>query len=152
MARKQEVLVVESGNVVPFEKLTPAAIVGVNTNLQMEEALLPEEFQGQKLEVLQTGFNPSVDWVNKGNFVAGVYTGYEEKVGPNNAMLYNFIAKNGKPFSVWGTTVLDRAFDAAFKSGTLKPGYLTMITYVADVPSKFEANPTKLFHIQVVKK
>jgi len=133
-------------------KLVPAATVGMNTNLPLDPKLIPSEFQGVDLEVIQTGFNPSVVWNEPGNFCAGVYTGFEEKIGPNNANLYNFETKQGKPFSVWGTTILDRSMEKAIATGTIKPGYLVMLTFVGTIPSKFADNPTKLFHIAVAKK
>ena len=132
--------------------LRPAAVVGINTNLAMDPSLLPDEFKGVDLEVVQTGFNPSVVWNEPGNFCAGIFTGMEEKIGPNNANLYNFETKQGKPFSVWGTTILDRAMIVAVQKGVIRPGYLVMVTFVGTIPSKFVENPTKLFHVQVAKK
>ena len=139
---------VETAIVVP-DRMTPAAIVGNNTKLAIPQAMLPEEFQGQELEVIETGFSPTVKWVNPGNFVAGTYEGCEEKIGPNNAMLYNFDAR-GKKFSVWGTTVLDRAFKTALATGKLRPGYLVCITYLGGIPTDFQ--DAKMFNIQVVVK
>ena len=132
--------------------LTPAQVQGLNTSkISIDPASLPDEFKGVTFEVIETGFDPTVKWNKPGDFIIGVYTGQEKEVGPNKARLYNFDAK-GRAFGVWGTTVLDRAFDGALKAGILKPGYLLMITYAADVPSDYEANPTKLFHMQVAKK
>lgn len=138
----------ETALVVPAT-LTPAAVVGMNTKLAIPQSMLPEEFQGQTLEVLETGFAPTVKWVNPGNMVAGVFVGMETGVGPNKANLYNFDAK-GKKFGVWGTTVLDRTFDMAIKSGQLKPGYLVCIIYLGGIPTDFQ--DAKMFNIQVVKK
>ncbi len=148
MKKKDQSTHVEMALVVP-QKLVPAAIVGTNTRLTIDQSLLPKEFQGQQLEQIETGFAPTVKWVNPGNFVAGVYTGMETEVGPNKAKLYNFDA-NGMPFSVWGTTVLDRAFDHAIKSGQLRPGYLVCITYLGGIPTDYQ--DAKMFNIQVVKK
>lgn len=146
----QKVETPETSLVIP-ERITPAAIVGMNTKLEIPQEMLPQEFQGQSLETLETGFAPTVKWVNPGNFVAGVFLGYEQKVGPNNANLYSFDAK-GKQFGVWGSTVLDRTLLTAIKTGQLKPGYMVCITFVATIPSDHEGNDTKLFNIQVVKK
>ena len=149
MAKKTHVEnTVETALVVP-QSMTPAAILGTNTKLAIPQNMLPEEFQGQTLEVIETGFAPTVKWENPGNYVAGVYEGYEEKVGPNNATLYQFDAR-GKKFGVWGTTVLDRAFKAALASGQLKPGYLVCITYLGGIPTDYQ--DAKMFNIQVVVK
>jgi hypothetical protein len=42
----------------------------------------------------------------KGEF-EGNYLGFEENVGPNNSMLYNFKSLDGEAVAVWGSTVLD---------------------------------------------
>ena len=131
--------------------LTPANVVGLENKVEIDLNSLPKEFKNIKFEVIQTGFSPTVKWENPGEFVAGVYEGMEEKTGPNNTRLYNFDAK-GKLFGVWGTTVLDRAFDNALKSGILRPGYMVIITFVATTPSDFEDHPTKLFTMHVAKK
>jgi len=133
----------------PITALTPAAVIGVSTQLSIAQELLPEEFRGVGLEVIETGFSPTVKWNQPGNFIAGQYLSFEEKVGPNSSRLYNFKAKNGKSFGVWGTTVLDRAFDAAILAGTIAPGRLLMITFMGSVPTDKE--PCKLFHIAVAK-
>ena len=138
----------ETALVIP-ERLSPAPVVGTNTRMEIPQNMLPEEFQGQQLEVIETGFAPTVKWTNPGNFVAGVYEGVEKNVGPNNANLYAFDAK-GKKFGVWGTTVLDRALRAALSSGQLKPGYLVCITYLGGIPTDYQ--DAKMFNIQVVKK
>ena len=127
------------------KELTPAAVIGTNTKIELDQRLLPEEFQGQRLETIETGFAPTVKWVTPGNFVAGVYESTEHDVGPNKANLYNFDAK-GKKFGVWGTTVLDRAFD----TGAIKPGNLVCITYLGGIPTDFQ--DAKMFNIQVVRK
>ena len=129
----------------PVTELTPAAVIGSNTKIEIAQELLPEEFQGQQLQTIDTGFSPTVKWVNPGNFVAGVFESIESDVGPNKAKLYNFEAK-GKKFGVWGTTVLDRAF----ATGMIKPGYLVCITYLGGIPTDFQ--DAKMFNIQVVKK
>jgi hypothetical protein len=132
----------------PITALSPAAVIGMSTRIEIPQALLPEEFQGQELEVIETGFDPTVKWVNPGNFVAGVYEGFKEGIGPNKSRLYQFTAK-GKPFGVWGTTVLDRAFDAALESKQISPGRKVMITYVGSVET--DKQPCKIFHIAVAK-
>jgi len=138
----------ETALVVP-QTMTPAAILGTNTKLAIPQNMLPEEFQGQTLEVIETGFAPTVKWENPGNYVVGVYEGKEEQVGPNKATLYNFDAR-GKKFGVWGTTVLVRAFGAALANGQLKPGYLVCITYLGGIPTDYQE--AKMFNIQVVVK
>jgi len=146
--QKEETTAVETALIVP-DKITPAPIIGTNTRMEIPQSMLPEEFQGQQLEVIETGFAPTVKWANPGNFVAGVYEGMESGVGPNNANLYNFDAK-GKRFGVWGTTVLDRALGAALETGQLKPGYLVCITYLGGIPTDYQ--DAKMFNIQVVVK
>ena len=154
MAKKQEVATVADQEVVELSvptALTPAAVVGSNTKIVIDQALLPEEFQGQELETIETGFSPTVKWVTPGNYVAGVYVSTEQGVGPNKANLYNFVlpAKHNRPakaFGIWGTTVLDRAF----ATGQIKPGYLCCITYLGGIPTDFQ--DAKMFNIQVVKK
>lgn len=132
-------------------EMKPAEMVGMNTNVAFDASLLPDGFKGVTFEVIQTGFNPSAVWNNPGDFVAGVYTGKEEQVGPNKAMLYNFETQSGKPFSVWGCTVLDRAFKQSEEAGLIVPGRVVMIMFVGTTPSKFEQQPTKLFQIGVAK-
>lgn len=151
MAKKnqtEEVSTPETALVIP-PSLSPAAVVGTNTKMAIPSHMLPEEFQGQQLEVLETGFAPTVKWQNPGNMVAGVFTGVEVNVGPNKANLYNFDAK-GRKFGVWGTTVLDRTFAKAIADGHLKPGYLVCIIYLGGIPTDFQ--DAKMFNIQVVKK
>lgn len=151
MAKKNEVTI-ESQEVSIPSTLRPAAVVGVNTSkISLNEDQLPEEFKGATLEIIETGFAPTVKWNAPGDYVAGVFVSMEEGVGPNKACLYTLDAK-GKQFGVWGTTVLDRAMRQAIATGQIKPGYLMMMTYITAMPSDYEANPTKLFHIQIAKK
>lgn len=153
MAKKQEV-VKDNQELVELSaptELSPAAVIGSNTKIDIDQALLPEEFQGQQLETIETGFAPTVKWVTPGNYIAGVYEHTEKEVGPNKANLYNFVlpAKAGRPekrFGVWGTTVLDRAFG----TNQIKPGYLCCITYLGGIPTDFQ--DAKMFNIQIVKK
>lgn len=130
--------------------LTPAAVVGVNSMVQIAQENLPEEFQGQELETLQTGFAPTVKWVNPGNFVGGVFVNFEEDQGPNHQRVYNFVTKkDAKPFGVWGSTVLDRSFDMHLAIGKIKPGSLVMITYMGDIQT--DQQPCRMFHLAVAK-
>ena len=140
----------ESTVVANIPTMRAAEMVGIQDEVTFDPTLLPKEFSGVTLEVVNSGFNPSAVWNSPGDFVAGVYTGKEERVGPNGAALYNFEASNGKPFSVWGTSVLDRTFAIAEKSGLIKPGRVVMIMFSGTTPSKFAENPTKLFQIGVV--
>lgn len=153
MAKREVVTISKSdiGTLSLVSKMKPADMVGMDTNVGFDASLLPNEFKGITFEVVQTGFNPSAVWNNPGDFVAGIYTGKEEQVGPNNAMLYNFETKAGKPFSVWGCTVLDRAFKQSEDAGLIVPGRVVMIMFAGTTPSKFEANPVKLFQIGVAK-
>lgn len=133
----------------PIESLTPAAVIGVSTQLDIAKELLPEEFRGVDLEVIETGFSPTVKWITPGNYIAGIFTGFEEGVGPNDSRLYNFLTKGSKKFGVWGTTVLDRAFDEGLKAGKIAPGRVLMITYMGEVPT--DKQPCKLFHVAIAK-
>lgn len=133
----------------PVSVLTPASVVGVSTQLDIAQELLPEEFRGVELEVIETGFSPTVKWVTPGNYVAGIYTDLEEGVGPNGSRLYNFTTKAGKKFGLWGTTVLDRAFDSGLKAGTIAPGRIMMITFMGEVTT--DKQPCKLFHVAIAK-
>lgn len=138
---------------VPLEteigKLVPAAVIGTATKIDLPASALPAEFGGVELETIETGFDPTVRWQKPGDFVAGVYEKTEADVGPNKSKLYTFRAKD-RTFGVWGTTVLDRAFEGAIAEGTIKPGYLVAIIYAGDVETDY--NPCKIFHIKVAKK
>lgn len=147
MAKKLVVVGESSTQVAKIAAMVPAQMAGIDTNVGFDQSLLPDEFKNIKMEVVQTGFNPSPIWETPGEFVAGIYQGHEEEVGPNKAMLYNFETKNGKPFSIWGCTTLDRAFDSSIKKGDLKPGRVVMVMFVGTTPSKFVDNPTKLFQV-----
>lgn len=153
MAKKNEVATVNNGNTLDMPStLTPATVQGMNTSKMMiDPANLPEHLRGITFEVIETGFAPTVKWGKPGDFVVGVYQGCDSDIGPNKAKLYYFDVQ-GKQFGVWGTTVLDRAMEGALSNGAIKPGYMVMVTYAADLPSDYDANPTKLFHIQVAKK
>lgn len=152
MAKKNEVAVPTTQELSMPSTLTPANVVGMNTSkMQIDPANLPEHLRGVTFEVIETGFAPTVKWTKEGEYVAGAYVRMEQGVGPNKANLYTFDAQ-GKEFGVWGTTVLDRAMEKAIERGQIKPGYMVMITFVASLPSDYEVNPTKLFHIGVVKK
>lgn len=132
------------------EKLKPAAVVGMSTKIDIDEALLPEGFKGVTLETIETGFDPTVKWNAPGDYCAGVFEGMEKGVGPNSANLYNFDA-NGKKFGVWGNTVLDRALVTAMNAKQLTPGNMVLIVYIGDIPSK-QVNPTMIFTVKVVRK
>ena len=125
----------------PVQKMVPAATIGVQNNFELAKSILPKEFQGTQFEVIDTGLPPTVKWGVPGNYVAGVYEGNEQDVGPNKSTLYHFDAK-GKKFSVWGTAVLDRVF----QSGEISIGDLLLITYIGDMPT--DLNPCKLFDVR----
>lgn len=143
--------VVESSNelIVP-KKLNPAAVLGMSTKIDIAEESLPEGFKGVNLETIETGFDPTVKWNQPGDFVAGVFEGYEKGVGPNDANLYSFDAK-GKKFGVWGNTVLDRALITAINAKQLEPGNMVLIVFIGTIPSK-QTNETMIFTIKVVRK
>lgn len=132
----------------PIAALSPASVLGVSSKMEIAESLLPSEFQGQELETIDSGFDPTVKWVNPGNFVGGIYVGMEEGVGPNKSRLYTFVA-NGQSFGVWGTTSLDTMFDHGLASGPIAPGRKMLIIYMGDVET--DKQPCKLFQIKVLK-
>lgn len=146
MSKKQEVtkeLVVAAQDLTVLDPktFTPATMIGTQTNVHIPTETLPEEFQGTQLETLETTFPPTVKWLHPGNYVAGVFVSAQEKMGPNNSWLYNFDA-NGRRFSIWGNTVLDRVF----QSGVIQPGDMLLITYIGDIAT--DMNPCKMFDVK----
>ena len=140
-------------------ELTPAAVIGVDSKVALDESQLPDEFRGVTLETLETGFAPTVKWNEVGNFAGGVYLGKEvvnvkRTVGKNTQIeennVYNFEAK-GRRFGIWGTTVLDKAFDSALEAGVIKPGYMVLVVFVGEIDVN-QPSPCKMFQIKVVKK
>lgn len=143
-----EVIPMEGNAIQPVTSLTPASVLGSSTKMVIADSLLPEEFQGQSLETLDSGFEPTVKWVNPGNFVGGTYLGFKENVGPNNSRLYSFEA-GGKPFAIWGTTALDTMMNQGLQSGLIAFARKMLVIYMGDVET--EKQPCKLFQIKVLK-
>lgn len=140
-------------------ELTPAAVIGVDSKVALDESHLPEEFRGATLETIETGFAPTVKWNVVGNFAGGVYQGMEvvsvkrtqgKTVTIEENNVYNFEAK-GRRFGIWGTTVLDKAFSNALAAGIIKPGYMVLVVFVGEIDVN-QPSPCKMFQIKVVKK
>jgi len=81
-------------------------------------------------------------WIPKeeGDSIVGVLLKTEENVGANNSMLYN-LESDGKPVSVWGSTVLDQ------KMQIIKPGDLIKIEFTGLGEAKGGKNAPKLFKV-----
>ena len=59
----------------------------------------------------------------EGDSVQGLLVKVEEKVGPNESMLYHLEQKGGEPVQVWGSTVLNS------RMAPVKEGQEVRITY-----------------------
>lgn len=143
-----QVTTIESTGIQTISSLSPATVIKVSTKMEIAESLLPEEFQGQELETLDSGFEPTVKWVVPGNFVGGIFRGSKDGVGPNQSRLYTFEA-DGRPFGIWGTTALDTMMDEGMRRGKIMPGYKMLVIYMGSVET--EKQPCKLFQIKVLK-
>lgn len=133
----------------PITRMTPAAVVGASTKVEIAQSVLPEEFQGVDFETIDSGFDPTVKWSAPGNYVGGIYTGVVAGAGPNKSRLYSFDAGGGKTFGLWGTTVLDKLFDAGLLSGQIAPGRKMLVIYIGDAETDKE--PAKLFMLKIAK-
>lgn len=89
--------------------------------------------------------NPNT-WVyeKEGDSITGVLLKTEEDVGPNNSMMYH-LESDGKPISVWGSTVLDQRMQF------IQPGALVRITYKGLGEKIGGKNPAKIFKVEVDK-
>lgn len=145
---EKAVSVLETNTIQAITEMTPAAVVGMSTKQEIAETVLPEEFQGQELETLDSGFAPTVKWVSPGNFVGGVYLGFENGVGPNNSRLYQFKIGD-KDFGIWGTLALDRLMDEGISKGVIQPGRKMLVIYMGSVET--DKQPCKLFQVKVLK-
>ena len=79
---------------------------------------------------------------NEGDSIEGVLLKIEDNVGANKSMLYT-IEKDGKPTSVWGSTVLDQRMVG------IKVGELIRITYKGLGEKVGGKNPAKIFKVEV---
>jgi hypothetical protein len=53
--------------------------------------------------------NPTVwTYKNEGDFIEGIYVSVQEKVGPNESMLYSINTPDKGVLSVWGARILDQ--------------------------------------------
>lgn len=136
------------------QHLRPAAVIGLTNKITLEESLIPEEFRGATVEILEGAFAPTVKWNAIGDFVAGVYqkkivVSVKRKTGLEDNNLYYFDA-NGKEFAVWGTTMLDQQFDAGLTSGVISPGRKVLIAYVGDLEVN-QPQDMKMFQVRVAQ-
>lgn len=159
MSTKKMVVEENENTLQVIPDLTPAAVIGVDTKVALDESQLPEEFRGATLETIETGFAPTVKWNDVGNFAGGVFIGKDvvnvkRTVGKQTTIeennVYNFEAK-GRRFGIWGTTVLDKAFENAIEAGIIKPGYMVLVVFVGEIDVN-QPSPCKMFQIKVVKK
>jgi hypothetical protein len=148
ISESTEVMTVKTGTLESITHMTPAAVLGTSTKMEIAESVLPAEFQGVELETIDSGFDPTVKWNAPGNYAGGVFTGFVKEAGPNKSRLYSFDA-NGKTFGIWGTTVLDKMFDQGMLSGQIQPGRKLLVIYMGDVET--DKQPAKLFTIKIAK-
>jgi len=74
--------------------------------------------------------------------IVGILMGAESEVGVNKSMLYSMDVE-GKPVSVWGSTVLDPKMNA------VKPGDLIKIVFTGKGEAKGGHNAPKLFDVYI---
>jgi len=90
--------------------------------------------------------NPT-DWTYEkdGDFIEGVLVRVQEKVGPNESMLYSIETPSGMK-NVWGATILDS------RMALTKVGNKIKITYKGLAKeTKKGKNPAKIFKVEVDK-
>lgn len=79
---------------------------------------------------------------NKGDSIEGIYTGTESDVGENKSKLYHLEVED-KPYSIWGSAVLDA------KMVAVKPGDKIKIEYLGTGEAQKGRNPPKLFEVYI---
>jgi len=146
--------VIESTELATIPELRPAAVIGVSSKVNIADALVPEEFRGATVEILDSGFAPTVKWNAVGDFAVGIFTGVKvvqvkRKSGIEDNNLYEFDA-NGKAFAIWGTTSIDQAMQGGIKSGIVCPGRKILIAYVGQIEVN-QPEDMKVFQIRVAK-
>lgn len=90
--------------------------------------------------------NPT-DWTYEkdGDFIEGILVRKQEKIGPNESMLYSIEALEGVK-NVWGATILDS------RMAFVNVGDKIKITYKGRAKeSKKGKNPAKIFKVEVDK-
>lgn len=89
--------------------------------------------------------NPT-DWSyeNDGDFIEGILVRVQDKVGPNDSMLYSLETSEGVK-SVWGATLLDS------RMALVKIGDKIKITYKGKAEATSGKKPAKIFKVEVNK-
>lgn len=86
--------------------------------------------------------NPNTwTYENDGDSITGVLLKTEKDVGPNKSLMYH-LESDGKPISVWGSTILDQRMQF------IEPGTLIRITYKGLGEKKGGQNPPKIFKVE----
>jgi len=89
--------------------------------------------------------NPT-DWTYEkdGDFIEGVLIRVQEKIGPNQSMLYSIETPEGVK-SVWGAAILDQ------RMALVKVGEKIRITYKGLAEAKVGKKAAKIFKVEVDK-
>jgi hypothetical protein len=90
--------------------------------------------------------NPT-DWTYEKDedSIEGVLIRVQEKIGPNESMLYSIETQEGEVKSVWGATLLDS------RMALVKVGDKIKITYKGLGEAKSGHNAPKIFKVEVDK-
>ena len=78
--------------------------------------------------------------LKEGDSIRGFYVGRKDNVGKFNATIYTILTENDKKQDVWGSTVIDAAFEQ------IKMGAEIEIEFVGTKPSD-KGNPIKLYEV-----
>ncbi len=86
------------------------------------------------------------DWTyeKEGDFIEGILIRVQEKIGPNQSMLYSIENLKGMK-SVWGATILDS------RMALVKVGEKIKITYKGLAKPTAGKKPAKIFKVEVDK-
>lgn len=78
--------------------------------------------------------------LKEGDKIHGFYVGKKVNVGKFNATIYTILGEDDKKQDVWGSTVIDAAFES------IKMGAEVEIEFTGTKPSD-KGNPVKLFEV-----
>lgn len=78
--------------------------------------------------------------LKEGDSIHGFYVGKKTNVGKFNATIYTILTEGDKKMDVWGSTVIDAAFEQ------IKLGAEVEIEFTGTKPSD-KGNPVKLFDV-----
>lgn len=103
----------------------------------------PKIYQKNKMAYQEV--NPT-DWIYEkdGDFIEGVLVRMQEKIGPNESMLYNIETLEGMK-NVWGATILDQRMALVKVRDKIK------ITYKGLAEAKPGKQAAKIFKVEVDK-